>query len=52
MIDYIAQLTFMLSLWLCLVLGFVAFLAMAEFTNMSEGMGRAYHVVESSKVKL
>ena len=48
----------MLRLWLCLALGFVAFLAVAaflavgQFTNMSEGMGCAYHMFESSKVKL
>ena len=42
----------MLRLWLCLALGFFAFLAVAEFTNMSEGMGCAYHMFESSKVKL
>ena len=28
----------MLSIWLCLALGFVAFLDVAEFTNTSEGM--------------
>ena len=28
----------MCRLWLCLALGFVAFLAVAHFTNMSEGM--------------
>ena len=42
----------MFRLWLCLALGFVAFVAVAHFTNMSEGMGCAYHMSESSKVKL
>ena len=42
----------MFSLWFCLALGFVAFLAVAHFTNMSEGMDCAYHMFESSKVKL
>ena len=39
--DCIAQLIFMFRLWLCLALGFVAFLAVAHFTNMSEGMTTA-----------
>ena len=34
----------MLRLWSCLALGFVAFLAVAQFTNISEGMGCAYHI--------
>ena len=34
MIDNIAQLVSMLCLWLCLALGFVAFLAVAKFTNI------------------
>ena len=38
--DCIALRVIMLSLWLCLALGFVAFLAVAEFANVSEGMGR------------
>ena len=42
----------MCRLWLCLALGFVAFLAVAHFTNMSEDMACAYHMFKSSKVKL
>ena len=50
--DCIAELVFMFRLWLCLALGLVAFLAVVQFTNMSERMGCAYHMFEPSKVKL
>ena len=41
----------MFRLWLCFALGFAAFVAVAHFTNMSEGMSRAYHMFDSSKDK-
>ena len=52
MTNCIAQLVFMLLISLCLALGLAAFLAVAEFTDMSEGMDCAYDIFKSSEVKL